>query len=145
MSPVTLFLVLAFIAAAFATGYFANLYLALVLLAAAVLIASSLRMADVWRELVILRLGKLLSVRRAHLFPISPVADSVLAWLRTRYRDGRSRERVDRAGPRGGYSRGRSACHGHAAFEWPPVPFGTAHWTMPFGTVSVMLRRFARL
>ena len=48
-------------------------------------------------------------------------------------------------GLRGGASRGRGACHGYAAFEWPPMPLGAAHWTMPFGTVSVMLRRFARL
>ena len=100
MSPVTLFLVLAFIAAAFATGYFANLCLALVLLAAAAVIASSLRMANVWREFAILRLGKLLSVRRAHLFPFSPVADSALAWLRIRCRDGRSRRILVRIAPR---------------------------------------------
>ncbi|HXS20133.1 MAG TPA: hypothetical protein VN735_02830 [Steroidobacteraceae bacterium] len=63
MSPVTLFLVLAFIAAAFVAGYFASMYLAVVLLAADILIASSLKMANVWQEFVILRLGKLLSVR----------------------------------------------------------------------------------
>src|SRR6185312_758945 len=100
MSPVTLFLVLAFIAAAFATGYFANLYLALVLLAAAILIASSLKMANVWQEFLILRLGNLLSVSRARLRPIIPRADSVLAWLRTSYHDGRPRRILMRTAPR---------------------------------------------
>jgi len=91
MSPVTVFLVLAFIAAAFAAGYFANLFLALALLAAEILIASSLKMANVWQEFAILRVGKPLSVRRACLFPIIPVIGSAIAWLRTSYHDRPSR------------------------------------------------------
>ncbi|MHB1872208.1 MAG: hypothetical protein ACYCT1_15330 [Steroidobacteraceae bacterium] len=63
MNPVTSFLVSAFIAAAVAVGYFVNLYVALALVAGAVFIAASLKMANVWQNFVILRLGKLQSVR----------------------------------------------------------------------------------
>ena len=100
MSPVTVFLVLAFIAAAFAAGYFANLFLALALLAAEILIASSLKMANVWQEFAILRVGKPLSVRRACLFPIIPVIGSAIAWLRTSYHDRPSRRLLIRIAPR---------------------------------------------
>jgi regulator of protease activity HflC (stomatin/prohibitin superfamily) len=67
MNPVTSFLVFAFVAAGFAAGYFVNLYVAVALFACAVLIASSLKMANVWQKFVILRLGKLQSVRGAGL------------------------------------------------------------------------------
>jgi regulator of protease activity HflC (stomatin/prohibitin superfamily) len=46
---------------------------------AAALIAMSLKMANVWQKFVILRLGKLHSVRGAGLFVIIPVLDSVVA------------------------------------------------------------------
>ncbi len=79
MNPITSFLVFICIAAAFAVGYFVNPYLAFVFLAAAVLIAMSLKMANVWQKFVILRMGKLQSVRGAGLFAIIPVLDSVIA------------------------------------------------------------------
>jgi hypothetical protein len=76
MNPLTSFLVFAFVAAGFAAGYFVNLYVAIALFACAVLIASSLKMANVWQKFVILRLGKLQSVRGAGLFAIIPVLDT---------------------------------------------------------------------
>ena len=79
MNPVTSFLVFICIVAAFAVGYFVNPRLAFVFLAAAVLIAMSLKMANVWQKFVILRMGKLQSVRGAGLFAILPVLDSVIA------------------------------------------------------------------
>lgn len=84
MNPVTSFLVLAFLAAAVAVGYWVNLYLGLALLAAGVLLGSSLKMANVWQKFVILRLGKLQSVRGAGLFAIIPVLDSVIAIIDAR-------------------------------------------------------------
>jgi regulator of protease activity HflC (stomatin/prohibitin superfamily) len=79
MNPVTSFLVFIFIVAAFAVGYFVNPRLAFVFLAVAVLIAMSLKMANVWQKFVILRMGKLQSVRGAGLFVILPILDSVIA------------------------------------------------------------------
>ncbi len=79
MNPVTSFLVFICIAAAFAGGYFVSPYLALVFLVAAVLIGMSLKMANVWQKFVILRMGKLQSVRGAGLFTIVPVLDTVIA------------------------------------------------------------------
>ncbi|HEY7888045.1 MAG TPA: hypothetical protein VIC29_07465 [Steroidobacteraceae bacterium] len=70
---------LAFLAAAIAVGYWVDLYLGLVLLAVGLLIGSSLKVANVWQKFVILRLGKLQSVRGAGLFAIIPVLDSVIA------------------------------------------------------------------
>lgn len=84
MNPVTSFLVLAFLAAAVAVGYWVNLYFGLALLAAGVLLGSSLKMANVWQKFVILRLGKLQSVRGAGLFAIIPVLDSVIAIIDAR-------------------------------------------------------------
>jgi hypothetical protein len=84
MNPVTSFLVFACIAAGIAVGYFVSPYLALLFLVAALLIASSLKMADVWQKFVILRLGKLQSVRGAGLFAIIPVIDSVIAVIDSR-------------------------------------------------------------
>lgn len=84
MNPVTSFLVFIFAAAALAVGYFVNLSLGLVLLGVAVLIGASLKMADVWQKFVILRLGKLQSVRGAGLFAIIPVIDTVIAVIDSR-------------------------------------------------------------
>src|SRR5665213_1904914 len=47
--------------------------------ALAALIAASLKMANVWQKFVILRMGKLQSVRGAGLFAIIPVLDTVIA------------------------------------------------------------------
>jgi regulator of protease activity HflC (stomatin/prohibitin superfamily) len=79
MNPVTSFLVFAFLLAGLAAGYLVSPYLAFPLLAAAALIAMSLKMANVWQKFVILRMGKLQSVRGAGLFAIIPVLDSVIA------------------------------------------------------------------
>jgi len=79
MNPVTSFLVFAFLLAGLAAGYLVSPYLAFPLLAAAALIAMSLKMANVWQKFVILRMGKLQSVRGAGLFAIIPVLDSVTA------------------------------------------------------------------
>lgn len=79
MNPLTSFLVFVFVVAALAVGHFVNLYVGIALFACAVLIASSLKMANVWQKFVILRLGKLQSVRGAGLFAIIPVLDTVIA------------------------------------------------------------------
>jgi regulator of protease activity HflC (stomatin/prohibitin superfamily) len=79
VNPVTSFLVFACLIAAVACGYFGNFYAGFALLAVAAVIAMSLKMANVWQKFVILRMGKLQSVRGAGLFAIIPVLDSVTA------------------------------------------------------------------
>jgi regulator of protease activity HflC (stomatin/prohibitin superfamily) len=79
MNPVTAFLVFIFIIAGLAVGYWVNPYVALVFFAAAAVIALSLKMANVWEKFVILRMGKLQSVKGAGLFAIIPVLDTVIA------------------------------------------------------------------
>ena len=79
MNPITAFLVFAFSLAGVAIGYWVNPYLALVFFAAAVTIAMSLKMANVWQKFVILRMGKLQSVKGAGMFAIIPVLDNVVA------------------------------------------------------------------
>jgi regulator of protease activity HflC (stomatin/prohibitin superfamily) len=79
MNPVTSFLVFVLAIAGVVTGYRGNVYLGLPLLVLAALVASSLKMANVWQKFVILRMGKLQSVRGAGLFTIIPVLDSVVA------------------------------------------------------------------
>ena len=79
MNPITAFLVLTCIAAGAAVGHWVNTYLAFVFFAAAALIALSLKMANAWEKFVILRMGKLQSVRGAGLFAIIPVLDNVVA------------------------------------------------------------------
>ena len=79
MNPITAFLVFAFVVAGLAVGYRVNPYLALVFFGAAVMIALSLKMANVWQKFVILRMGKLQSVRGAGMFAIIPILDNVIA------------------------------------------------------------------
>jgi regulator of protease activity HflC (stomatin/prohibitin superfamily) len=79
MNPITAFLTLAFVAAGAAAGYWVNPYLGFGLFVAAAVIALSLKMANAWQKFVILRMGKLQSVRGAGLFAIIPVLDSVIA------------------------------------------------------------------
>jgi regulator of protease activity HflC (stomatin/prohibitin superfamily) len=79
MNPITAFLVFAFLVAAAGTGYFVNLYLGAAFFVVAVLVGASLKMANVWQKFVILRMGKLQSVKGAGLFAIIPVLDSVVA------------------------------------------------------------------
>ncbi len=79
MNPITAFLVFAFVVTAAGTGYFVNLYVGAAFLVVAVLVGASLKMANVWQKFVILRMGKLQSVKGAGLFAIIPVLDSVVA------------------------------------------------------------------
>jgi regulator of protease activity HflC (stomatin/prohibitin superfamily) len=79
MNPVTAFLVFTCLVAGVAVGYRVSPYPAFALLAAAAVIAMSLKMANVWQKFVILRMGKLQSVRGAGLFVIIPVLDTVIA------------------------------------------------------------------
>ena len=79
MNPITAFLVFAFLVAAAGFGYFVNLYLGAAFFVVAVVIGMSLKMANVWQKFVILRMGKLQSVKGAGLFAIIPVLDAVVA------------------------------------------------------------------
>jgi regulator of protease activity HflC (stomatin/prohibitin superfamily) len=80
MNPLTAFLTLAFIATgAAAIGLRNDLYLGISLVAIGVIIAMSLKMANVWQKFVILRLGKLQSVKGAGMFVIIPLLDNVVA------------------------------------------------------------------
>jgi regulator of protease activity HflC (stomatin/prohibitin superfamily) len=79
MNPVTSFLVFACLVAGVACGYFGDIAAGCALLVAAALVAMSLKMANVWQKFVVLRMGKLQSVRGAGLFAIIPVLDTVVA------------------------------------------------------------------
>ena len=65
MNPITSALVTAFMLAGLAIGYFESPYAAVACFVAAALIATSLKMANTWQKLVILRMGKLQSVKGA--------------------------------------------------------------------------------
>jgi regulator of protease activity HflC (stomatin/prohibitin superfamily) len=79
MNSITAFLVLVCFGAGAATALFGNPYLAFLCFAAGVIIALSLKMANVWQKFVILRMGKLQSVKGAGLFVIIPLLDRVVA------------------------------------------------------------------
>ena len=79
MNPVTSFLVFACMVTGLVIGYFSHPYLGFACFAVAAVIAMSLKMANVWQKFVILRMGKLQSVRGAGLFAIIPVLDTVIA------------------------------------------------------------------
>ncbi|MDB5978749.1 MAG: putative stomatin/prohibitin-family rane protease subunit [Nevskia sp.] len=79
MNPITTFLTVVFIAAGVATAYWINLPFALLFFAAAAIVATSLKMANTWETFVILRMGKLQSVKGAGLFAIIPILDNVVA------------------------------------------------------------------
>jgi regulator of protease activity HflC (stomatin/prohibitin superfamily) len=79
MNPITAFLVFAFLVAAVGSGYFGHFYLGAAFFVVAVLIGTSLKMANVWQKFVILRMGKLQSVKGAGLFAIIPLLDAVVA------------------------------------------------------------------
>src|SRR6185312_4542235 len=70
MNPITTFLVFVFLVAAAGIGYFVNPYLGAAFFVVAVVIGMSLKMANVWQKFVILRMGKLQSVKGAGLFAI---------------------------------------------------------------------------
>lgn len=84
MNPLTSSLVVFCLLAAIGLAYWSSPYLALPLVALAILIALSVRMANTWERYVILRLGKLHSVRGAGLFAIIPVIDNVIAVIDVR-------------------------------------------------------------
>ncbi len=79
MNPITSFLVFALLVGAVAAGYHGSLYIGIALMAAAAVVAMSLKMANVWQKFVILRMGKLQSVKGAGMFVIIPVLDNVVA------------------------------------------------------------------
>jgi regulator of protease activity HflC (stomatin/prohibitin superfamily) len=79
MNPITAFLVFACVLAGLAVGHWVDPYLASVFFAAAAVVAMSLKMANVWQKFVILRMGKLQSVKGAGMFAIIPVVDNVVA------------------------------------------------------------------
>ena len=79
MNPITAFLVFACAAGGTATTLWISPWLGALGFAAAVLIALSLKMANAWEKFVILRMGKLQSVRGAGLFIIFPLLDRVVA------------------------------------------------------------------
>jgi regulator of protease activity HflC (stomatin/prohibitin superfamily) len=79
MNSITGFLVFTCIGAGLAIGYWVNPYFGFVFFGAAVIIALSLKMANVWQKFVILRMGKLQSVKGAGMFVIIPILDSVIA------------------------------------------------------------------
>jgi regulator of protease activity HflC (stomatin/prohibitin superfamily) len=79
MNPITLFLVFVCVLAGLAIGHWVNPSLASVFFGAAVIIAMSLKMANAWQKFVILRMGKLQSVKGPGMFAIIPVLDNVVA------------------------------------------------------------------
>ncbi|MGA8709073.1 MAG: slipin family protein [Steroidobacteraceae bacterium] len=79
MNPVTSFLVLVCLITGAAVGYFVNPVLGFAIFGLGAVIAMSLKMANAWQKFVILRMGKLHSVRGAGLFVIIPVLDAVVA------------------------------------------------------------------
>jgi regulator of protease activity HflC (stomatin/prohibitin superfamily) len=84
MNPITAFLVLVCFLGAAATGYFGNYYLPAVFAAAGILLAMSLKMANVWQQFVVLRMGRLQGVRGAGIFWIIPLLDRVVAVIDNR-------------------------------------------------------------
>ncbi len=78
MNPITSFLVAVCVLSGLGIGQW-NSYAALALFAAAVVIALSLKMANTWQKFVILRMGKLQSVKGPGLFVIIPIIDNVVA------------------------------------------------------------------
>ena len=79
MNPITAFAVFALAAVGLGLAAWTNVYVASPLFAAAVIVALSLKMANAWEKFVILRMGKLQSVKGPGLFAIIPVLDNVVA------------------------------------------------------------------
>jgi regulator of protease activity HflC (stomatin/prohibitin superfamily) len=84
MNPVTSFCVAACLLASMGIAYLGNPYLALLFFVLGILIALSLKVANTWEKYVILRLGKLQSVKGAGLFAIIPIIDNVVAIIDVR-------------------------------------------------------------
>jgi len=79
MNPITTFLVFVCFLAGLAAGAWVNPYVGFVFFVIAAIIAASLKMANVWQKFVILRMGKLQSVKGAGMFAIIPVIDNIVA------------------------------------------------------------------
>ena len=79
MNPITFLLSTVFLLAGVAVGGLINVYLALPFFVIALLIVMSVKVANVWEKFVILRVGKLQSVKGAGLFMIIPILDNVVA------------------------------------------------------------------
>jgi regulator of protease activity HflC (stomatin/prohibitin superfamily) len=80
MNPLTAFLAIIFAAAGVAAiGMWDHVILGAASVAIGILIGLSLKMANVWQKFVILRLGKLQSVKGAGMFLIIPLLDRVVA------------------------------------------------------------------
>ena len=79
MNPITTFLAFVFVAGGMAAGYLINPILGFPFFVVAAIIAASLKLANAWEKFVILRMGKLQSVKAAGLFVIIPVIDTVVA------------------------------------------------------------------
>jgi regulator of protease activity HflC (stomatin/prohibitin superfamily) len=79
MNPITLVISTVFLLAGLAAGGLVNIYYGPPLIIIGLLVGMSLKVANVWEKFVILRVGKLQSVRGAGLFMIIPVLDSVVA------------------------------------------------------------------
>jgi regulator of protease activity HflC (stomatin/prohibitin superfamily) len=79
MNPITTFLTFVLLVAGVAAGYSGYLFMGVALIAVALIVATSIKVANVWQKFVILRMGKLQSVRGAGIFAIIPVLDSVVA------------------------------------------------------------------
>jgi len=79
MNPITAVLAVFFGALGIALGNFVNVYLGVVCLAIALVIWLALKMANTWEKFVILRAGRLHSVKGPGLFVIFPVIDNIVA------------------------------------------------------------------
>jgi regulator of protease activity HflC (stomatin/prohibitin superfamily) len=79
MNPITLFLAVACALVGLGLGSLVSPYFVPPFVVAAVVIVLSLKMANVWQKFVILRAGKLQSVKGPGLFMIIPIVDSVAA------------------------------------------------------------------
>jgi len=79
MNPVTAFLVAIFVLAGLFFGQMGHGNLSFTFFSVAIVIAFSLKMANAWQKFVILRMGKLQSVKGAGLFLIIPVIDNIVA------------------------------------------------------------------
>lgn len=79
MNPITLFISAVLALAGFAIGAGVSRVAGGAIIAIAVLVFLSLKMANAWQKFVILRAGKLQSVKGPGLFGIVPVLDSIVA------------------------------------------------------------------
>lgn len=87
MNPISFALFVVFaVAAAFSASVLRNPVLAVVLVVVGVVVAASLKMAQQWQKAVILRAGRLQSIKGPGLFVIIPVIDSITAWIDQRIR-----------------------------------------------------------